>query len=217
MNAITIDFVSDIACPWCAVGLASLEKAIDKLRGEVQVTVRFQPFELNPLMPAEGEDIVAHLGKKYGMSKEQVAQSQEHIRQRGAEAGFTFNMQARKRITNTVDAHRLLHWAGTESGSEAQQRLKWALLEAYFTLGKDPSDHDDLLEAVKKAGLDTTSAAAILAGDTYLAEVREREKFYAAQGIHSVPSIIFNDRHLIQGGQPAAVFEQAIREIAAGA
>ncbi len=213
---IKIDFVSDIACPWCAVGLASLQKAIESVKDEVQIDLHFQPFELNPGMPAEGEDIVVHLSKKYGMSREQVEQSQEHIRQRGAEVGFTFNMQARTRITNTFDAHRLLHWAQVEAGAQPQERLKWALLEAYFTLGQDPSDHAVLLAAVNKAGLDAVAAAAVLDGDRYAADVRERMNFYTTQGIHSVPSIIFNDRHLIQGGQPAAVFEQAIREIAQG-
>ncbi len=217
MNTIKIDFVSDIACPWCAVGLAALQSAIDNVKDEVKVELHFQPFELNPTMPPEGEDIVEHLMKKYRMSPEQVAQNQEHIRQRGAEVGFTFNMSGRTRTYNTFDAHRLLHWAETEANMETQRMLKWALLEAYFTLGQDPSSHAVLLSAVEKAGMDTTRAASILADDTYLTEVREREKLYVSQGINSVPSVIFNGKHLIQGGQPAAVFEQAIRRIAADA
>ena len=214
MAALKIDFVSDIACPWCAVGLAALEQAIDKLKDEVQVTLHFQPFELNPTMPPEGQDIVEHLSQKYGMTAAQVAQNQEHIRQRGAEVGFTFNMDGRKRTYNTFDAHRLLHWAETEGAPDAQQRLKWALLDAYFTLGQDPSNHAVLIGAAEKAGLDTVRAAAILASDTYGDAVREREKSYLVKGIHSVPSIIFNDQHLLQGGQPAATFEQAIRRLA---
>ena len=217
MNTIKIDFVSDIACPWCAVGLAALESAIENVKDEIKVELHFQPFELNPAMPPEGEDIVEHLSKKYGMNAQQVAQNQEHIRQRGAEVGFTFNMSARTRTYNTFDAHRLLHWAETEADIETQQRLKWALLEAYFTLGQDPSSHVVLLDAAQKAGMDTVRAASILADDTYLTEVRERQQQYVSQGINSVPSVIFNDRHLIQGGQPADVFEQAIRRIAADA
>lgn len=214
MAALKIDFVSDIACPWCAVGLAALEQAIDKLKDEVQVTLHFQPFELNPTMPPEGQDIVEHLSQKYGMTAAQVAQNQEHIRQRGAEVGFTFNMDGRKRTYNTFDAHRLLHWAETEGAPDAQQRLKWALLDAYFTLGQDPSNHAVLIGAAEKAGLDKVRAAAILASGTYGDAVREREKSYLAKGIHLVPSIIFNDQHLLQGGQPAATFEQAIRRLA---
>ena len=133
MQTIKIDFVSDIACPWCAVGLASLREAIAKVKDEIQVELHFQPFELNPSMPIEGEDVVEHLSKKYRMSAEQVAQNQAHIRQRGAEAGFTFNMHGRTRIYNTFDAHRLLHWAEVELGAEAQHKLKWAFLETYFS------------------------------------------------------------------------------------
>ncbi|MEY3578913.1 MAG: hypothetical protein RI984_17 [Pseudomonadota bacterium] len=215
MQTIKIDFVSDIACPWCAVGLASLREAIDKVKDEIQVELHFQPFELNPAMPLEGEDVVEHLSKKYRMTAEQVAQNQAHIRQRGAEAGFTFYMNGRTRIYNTFDAHRLLHWAEVEVGAEAQHKLKWALLETYFTLGQNPSHHADLLLAVTRAGLDEKRAAEILQDDSYHAEVRAQEKFYTQQGISSVPSVIFNDQHLLQGGQPAAMFEQAIREIAA--
>ncbi len=217
MQTIKIDFVSDIACPWCAVGLASLREAIEKVKDEIQVELYFQPFELNPSMPIEGEDVVEHLSKKYRMTAEQVAQNQAHIRQRGAEAGFIFSMQGRSRIYNTFDAHRLLHWAEVEFGYEAQHKLKWALLETYFTLGQNPSNHADLLLAVTRAGFDAERAAVILRENTYEAEVRAQEKFYTSQGISSVPSVIFNDQHLMQGGQPAAMFEQAIREIAASA
>lgn len=165
-------------------------------------------------MPPEGQDIVEHLSQKYGMTAAQVAENQEHIRQRGAEVGFTFNMDGRNRTYNTFDAHRLLHWAETEGAPCTQQRLKWSLLDSYFTLGQDPSNHAVLIGAAEKAGLDTIRAAAILASDTYGAAVREREKAYLEKGIHSVPSIIFNDQHLLQGGQPAATFDQAIRRLA---
>ena len=193
METIKIDFVSDIACPWCAVGLASLREAIEKVKDEIQVELHFQPFELNPSMPIEGEDVVEHLSKKYRMTAEQVAQNQAHIRQRGAEAGFIFSMQGRSRIYNTFDAHRLLHWAEVEFGYEAQHKLKWALLETYFTLGQNPSNHADLLLAVTRAELDADRAAIILRENTYEAEVRAQEKFYTSQGISSVPSVIFND------------------------
>lgn len=213
MHTIKIDFVSDIACPWCAVGLAALEQAIDRVKDQVRVELHFQPFELNPKMPPEGQDIVEHLTQKYRMSAEQVAQNQEHIRERGADVGFRFNMDGRKRTYNTFDAHRLLHWAETEEQGSHQQALKWALLEAYFTEGQDPSSHAVLLDAVEKSGLDRLRAAAILAGDTYAADVREREQFYLSQGINSVPSVIFNEQHLIQGGQPVDTFEQALRQL----
>jgi predicted DsbA family dithiol-disulfide isomerase len=214
MNVIKIDFVSDIACPWCAVGLAALEQAIANVKDEVKVELHFQPFELNPKMPPEGQDIIEHLTEKYRMTAEQVAQNQDHIRQRGAELGFHFNMDGRKRTYNTFDAHRLLHWAESEEQGSRQHALKRALLEAYFTEGQDPSSHEVLLDAAEKVGLDRTRAAAILVSDTYSGAVREREQLYLSQGIHSVPSVIFNEKHLIQGGQPVETFEQALLQLA---
>ena len=212
MNPIKIDFVSDIACPWCAVGLASLEQAIDRVKDEVDVELHFQPFELNPQMGPEGEDVTDHLMRKYQISAEQVAQNQARIAARGAELGFTFNQ--RKRIVNTFDAHRLLHWAETEGKAGGQHKLKRALLEAYFTRGENPSDHAVLLDVVQRAGLDRARAAEVLSGEEFTDDVRQREQWYQSQGIHSVPSVIINDRYLVQGGQPVEMFEQALREVA---
>jgi len=212
MNTIKIDFVSDIACPWCAVGLASLEQAIDRVKDTVGVELHFQPFELNPQMGAEGEDVTEHLMRKYQISPEQVAQNQARIAARGAELGFTFNQ--RKRIVNTFDAHRLLHWAETEGQAGDQHRLKRALLEAYFTLGEDPSDHAVLLEVVQRAGLDRARAHQVLSGDEFSHAVREREQRFLSQGINSVPSVIINERYMVQGGQPVEMFEQALRQVA---
>ncbi len=216
MNPIKIDFVSDIACPWCAVGLASLEQAIERVKDEVAVELHFQPFQLNPNMPPEGEDIVEHLSRKYNLTPAQVEQNQQQIAERGAAVGFEFNMAGRKRTYNTFDAHRLLHWAG-EQGAGAQHRLKRALLGAYFTDGLDPSAASVLLQAVEKAGLDGKRAAEILSGDDYAALVRERQQLYLSQGIHSVPSLILNDRYLLQGGQPVEAFERALRQVTAEA
>ena len=207
-----IDFVSDVSCPWCAVGLASLEGALSRLNGQVGADLHFQPFELNPQMPPAGQDIVEHLSAKYGSSPEQIARNAEAIRVRGAEAGFTFGMGKRSRIYNTFDAHRLLHWAGLEG---CQTALKHALFQAYFTDGEDPSAHAVLVRLAVKVGLDAARAQAILTSDIYAKEVRERETFYREHGIDSVPAIIINDHHLIQGGQPTEVFERALRQIAA--
>ena len=207
-----IDFVSDVACPWCAVGLHSLEIALARLGDNVQVEMHFQPFELNPAMPPEGEDTVQHLSKKYGMSPEQLAQGREGLRQRGAEVGFTFG--ERPRVWNTFNAHRLLHWAGLEG---RQRELKHALLTAYHTNSENPGATDVLLRLAAEVGLDVERARAILASDQFTAEVRALERHYQELGIHSVPSIIINDQHLIQGGQPPDLFEQALRKIAATA
>ena len=209
-----IDFVSDIACPWCAVGLNSLERALERLGGVVPVELHFQPFELNPSMPPEGEDSTAHLTKKYGMPPEQLAQSRAALRERGAAVGFAFG--DRSRVWNTFDAHRLLHWAGQGGQAPGQQRaLKHALLAAYHTRGENPGSHEVLLRLAGEVGLDLERAAAILSSDTYAAEVRASEQHWQQLGINAVPAVIVDDQHLIQGGQPPEVFEQALRELAA--
>lgn len=212
-TALKIDFVSDVSCPWCVIGLKSLQQALGRLDGEVGATLHFQPFELNPGMGAEGQDIGEHIAEKYGASAEQMAQSREMIRERGAELGFRFEMGQRDRIYNTFDAHRLLHWAGLQSPGQ-QAALKQALFDAYFTQGANPGSHAVLVRAAVDAGLDGDAALAVLASEAYGADVRERERFYQQQGIHSVPAIIINDRHLISGGQSVDVFEQALRQIA---
>ncbi len=217
MNSIRIDFVSDIACPWCAVGLASLEQAIASVNDQASVEIHFQPFELNPHMGSEGEDIVEHLTHKYRISPEQVAVNQQRIAQRGAEVGFHFNQAGRKRIYNTFDAHRLLHWADADYGSESQHKLKRAMLEAYFTQGENPSNHEVLLDTVERAGLDRARAADILSNDEFRNEVRQSQQLYLSQGIQSVPAVIINERYLVEGGQPAEVFERALRQAAADA
>jgi predicted DsbA family dithiol-disulfide isomerase len=209
-----IDFVSDVSCPWCAIGLAALEQALRNVQGEVQAQLRFQPFELNPKLPAGGQDITEHLTQKYGSTAEQQAQSREAIRLRGEALGFTFRKEGRGRVYNTFDAHRLLHWAELQDPA-LQHALKKALLGAYFTDGKSPADREVLVAAAAQAGLDADQAREVLASDAYAVEVREREQFYLDNGIHAVPAVIINGRHLIQGGQPAEVFEQALRRIAA--
>ena len=209
---IKIDFVSDVACPWCAVGLKSLEAAMARVGEDLQVEMHFQPFELNPQMPAAGEDAVEHLTRKYGISAEQAAQNGEAIRARGATLGFEFRMDRRRHVYNTFDAHRLLHWAGLE-GPQRQLALKHALLRAYFTDGEDVSSVDTLARLAVEVGLEDARARQILASDEFAETVRQQESFYASQGITAVPSVIFNDRHLIQGGQPVELFEQALRQL----
>lgn len=207
-----IDFVSDISCPWCAIGLMALEQAAARLKNELALDLHFQPFELNPQMAPEGQDIAEHLQQKYGASPEQSQRNGAAIAARGAELGFTFGMDKARRIYNTFDAHRLLHWA-EERG--LQRALQHALFKVYFTDGQNPGSHEVLVRVAGEVGLDADEARELLASSRYADEVRQREQFYQQQGIHSVPAIIINDRHLIQGGQPVDVFEQALRQIAA--
>ena len=210
--SLRIDFVSDVVCPWCAIGLASLEEALGRVGDEVAADIHFQPFELNPQMGPEGEDIVEHLSRKYGMAETQVAANQEAIRERGAALGFVFDMDKRQRTWNTFDAHRLLHWAGLEG---RQRELKHALLRAYFTEGRNVSDQATLAEIAAGAGLSADRARDILAGDAYADEVRRDEQYFLQAGIQAVPAIILDRRHLVSGGQPPEVFEQALRQVAA--
>ncbi|MBN3751390.1 DsbA family oxidoreductase [Paraburkholderia sp. Tr-20389] len=205
-----IDFVSDIACPWCAIGLSSLRLALSRFGDAVDAQIVMHPFELNPQMGPEGEKIVDYLGKKYGRTPAEIEETQAMIRERGASVGFAFG--PRTHVYNTFDAHRLLHWAGIEG---KQLPLKLALLQAYHGDGKDPSHHEVLVEAAQSVGLDAGKARAVLSGTDYADEVRAEEREYQAMGIQSVPSIIFNQRYLVTGGQPVESFEQVIQQILA--
>jgi len=218
-TALKIDFVSDVSCPWCVIGLQALDQALARVGGDITAELHFQPFELNPGMAPEGQEITEHITQKYGITPAQAAANRENIRARGAELGFKFSMAdepggGRHRIYNTFDAHRLLHWAELE-GAGKQKALKEALFKAYFTDGQSPASHEVLARVAGEVGLDAARAREILASSAYADEVREREQFYQSQGIHSVPAVIINERHLISGGQPVEVFEQALRQIAA--
>jgi len=207
-----IDFVSDVACPWCVIGLRGLEQALANAADAVEADIAFQPFELNPRMPAVGQNLVEHITEKYGSTVEQSAASRAMIQSRGAEVGFTFNMSDESRIYNTFDAHRLLHWAGTVG---RQQELKLALFRANFTDGANVSDHGVLVETAVASGLDADQAREVLASGRYAEEVRNAEREWTSRGIRSVPAIVINGKWLISGGQPAEAFEQALRGIAA--
>jgi predicted DsbA family dithiol-disulfide isomerase len=208
-HRLDIAFVSDVACPWCAIGLASLDQAIARLGSEVETALRVEPFELNPDMGPEGAEVVQYLARKYGRTPEQVAQAQARIRERGAAVGFSFGV--RKHVWNTFDAHRVLHWAGLEGHALP---LKRALLRAYHGEGRNPGAPDVLAELAGAVGLDATRARSIAEGDEFASAVRERERHWLQRGIAAVPTVVVNDRHLIEGAQPPEAFEQALRQIA---
>jgi predicted DsbA family dithiol-disulfide isomerase len=206
-----IDYISDIACPWCAVGLAGLEEALRRTADVVTAQIHLQPFELNPGMRPEGENLEELLGSRYGGAPAQMAQMRETVRSRAAEVGFVINQNEASRIYNTFDGHRLLHWAH-ESGR--QLALKQALFKANFTDNQNVSDHEILVAAAAAAGLDPQQAREVLASDRYAREVRQAEQLWNARGIRSVPGVVINGQWLISGGQPPEAFEQALREIA---
>jgi len=209
-----IDFVSDVACPWCAIGLSSLERALADIGDDIgEVELHMQPFELNPTMEPEGVDATEYLTSKYGLSKEQFAANRARIVERGAAEGFAFG--PRTHIWNTFDAHRLLFFAGAEGPSGSQRALKRALVTAYHGQGRNPGAHEVLLELAGKEGLDVERARQVLDRGEYADEVRQAERFWQELGITGVPAVIINRKHLISGGQPHEVFERALREIAA--
>jgi predicted DsbA family dithiol-disulfide isomerase len=164
-------------------------------------------------MDAAGADAGEYLKAKYGMGDAQLAQNRAVIRERGAAVGFQFG--DRLRVWNTFDAHRLLHWAGLQPQPGAQRRLNHALQQAYHGEGRNPGDPAVLLDIVGALGLDLASAREVVNSDRYALEVRAAEQHWQRAGIRSVPAVVINDRHLISGGQPPEVFEQALRQIAA--
>jgi predicted DsbA family dithiol-disulfide isomerase len=210
---IKIDYVSDIACPWCAVGLGNLNQAITQLSDKANFEVHFHPFELNPNMPLGGQDAIEHLTEKYGLTVEQVKANQANIRLKASEAGFKFHPEGRKRVYNTFDAHRLLHWAGQEFGLEKQAILKKELLNTYFCLAVNLDDQKNLLDAVTRSGLDQDRAQEVLTSKEFANEVRAAEALYINAGISSVPSIILNDQYLLQGAQPPESFINAFEQL----
>jgi predicted DsbA family dithiol-disulfide isomerase len=206
-HRLDIAFISDVACPWCAIGLASLDKALARLGGEVEATVRVEPFELNPDMGPEGAEVVPYLARKYGRTPEQVAEAQARIRERGAAVGFSF--AARTHVWNTFDAHRVLHWAGLEGRALELER---ALLRAYHGEGRNPGAADVLVDLAGAVGLDAARAKSIAEGDEFASEVRERERYWQQRGVAGVPHVVVNDRYVIEGAQPPEVFERTFRQ-----
>ncbi|MBO1255968.1 DsbA family oxidoreductase [Alteromonas sp. 5E99-2] len=210
MSQLQIDIISDVSCPWCIVGYKGLEKALTNLQGKLDASIQWHAFELSPDMPKEGQLLSDYMTERYGVTKEQSDQNREALLKRGSDVGFEFVYSDEKRIYNTFDAHRLIFWAKSQG---KQTELKLALFTLYFQNMGDPSDHLSLLDTVESVGLDTTEAKRILDGDMYTQEVREEQKKFASMGITSVPSVVVNNKYLIQGGQPADVFEKTLLKI----
>jgi predicted DsbA family dithiol-disulfide isomerase len=209
--SVSIDFISDVVCPWCALGATALEQAIENVAGEVSVELTYKPFELNPNMPAEGEKAVEHLMRKYGRTAQDVANGKAMQIERGNAIGFKFDLEKRTHFYNTFDAHRLLLWALEEG---RQVALKKILLRAYFSEGANPSDRQTLARLAAEAGLNEERAREVLASDAFANEVRELEEFYRQHGINSVPAMVLNGRHLVSGSQSVEYYEQVLRQMA---
>lgn len=208
---VSIDFVSDVMCPWCALGAVALQQAIANLADEVTVELAFKPFELNPDMPPEGENAVEHMMRKYGRTLAEVTARNVMVIDRGNALGFRFDLAKRTHFYNTFDAHRLLLWAAVEG---RQVALKHILFKAHFSDGENISSHDTLVRLAGEAGLSTARAQGVLDSGEFAVEVRELEDFYPRRGINSVPAMVMNGRHLVAGSQSVEEYEQAIRQIA---
>lgn len=208
-----IDFVSDIACPWCAVGLAGLRQALARLDGTLIADIHLQPFELDPEMPHEGANAADRLKRKYGMDDAQLEANRRTIRERAAAVGVDIRHDADTRSWNTFDAHRLLHWAGQIDHDKALA-LKERLFQAYFSDNENVAEHGVLVRLADEIGLDGAAARGMLAGSDGAEEVRALEQDWQRAGVHSVPATIVNGKYLISGGQPPEQFERILHDIA---
>lgn len=211
MQTLRIDLVSDVACPWCAIGYRRLEQALETLKGEIDVELFWQPFELNRDMPPEGEPILEHLCRKYGKDAASMEQSQREIMKVAEELGLNFRGALERRANNTFAAHRVLTWAGTQNQETA---LQLALFDAYFGEAKNPADPEVLREKAIEVGLDGDIAEAIARSDQYADEVRAAEQQFMEAGVSAVPGLILDGRYLISGAQPPEVLVDALRQVA---
>lgn len=211
MQNLRIDLVSDVACPWCAIGYRRLEQALETLEGEVDVELVWQPFELNPDMPPEGEPILEHLCRKYGLDAASVERTQGEMMALAEQLGLNFRGARERRAHNTFDAHRVLAWAA-EQGRETALQL--ALFDAYFGEAKRPSDPAVLREKAELVGLDGAAAEAVARSDRYADTVRAAERRFMEAGVSAVPGFVLDGRYLISGAQPADALADAIRRAA---
>jgi len=211
MNTLKIDIVSDIACPWCAIGYARLERAMALLGEELSFSIEWHAFELNPDPSAAGEPILQALSRKYGRSPAEMEASQADMMEVAAGLGLDFSRMQERRTCNTFDAHRLVQWAGEQG---RQTDMKKAFFDAYFGRAEDVSDTVVLVRCVESTGLDGEVAKGILASDEYAEAVRADEAYWQQAGISAVPAFIVNRRYMIQGAQEPDTLVQAFREIA---
>lgn len=207
-----IDIVSDVVCPWCTIGFKRLQKAISELGIEDQVEIEWQPFELNPDMPVEGQNIIEHISEKYRATLEQQKESQEHMTEIGKELGFTFDYFDEMRMVNTFDAHVLLDYA---QAFGKQTELNMRLTTAFFSERKDVSDRNVLKRALLDVGLNAEEALAELDKEEARYNIRSKQGYWKNMGVNSVPTIVFNNKSGITGAQPVDTFKQVLSEFIA--
>ncbi len=207
-----VDLVSDVVCPWCIIGYKQFEKALAERADQIELELHWHPFELNPQMPAEGQDLREHLAGKYGTTPEQSRGARQRLTDIGDSLGFTFNYADDMRMVNTFRAHQLLHWAAEQG---LQTELKLGLFEAFFSRGEDVSDEVVLIAAAERAGLDGKLAAEVLADGRYAQAVREDQRQWIEQGIQAVPTFIINEQYMVQGAQESEAFGRMMDKLLA--
>jgi predicted DsbA family dithiol-disulfide isomerase len=210
--SLRIDIVSDVVCPWCVIGYKQLEKALAAMPGEFDVSLHWQPFELNPHMPPAGQDLREHLAEKYGATVGQGRATRQRLVELGESLGFSFDYFDGMRIVNTFRAHQLLHWAATRG---RQTELSVALFEAFFSRREDVSDDDALARAAARAGLPAADALAVLGDQRYAGAVRAAQRLWLERDVHAVPSFFFNGRFNVPGAQEADTFVRLLRRLRA--
>lgn len=219
MSKVAVDIWSDVMCPWCAVGYTQFAKAVNQLKGEVDVDIRWMPFELNPDLPPEGKDQQKHLAEVYGRTPEDVAAMRAQMQATAERAGFPMawtgeGPEPPAMMWNTFAAHKLLRWALAEQGAEAQTRLKVALLKAHFQQRRNVSDREVLLDVAEAEGFDRARAAEALADEALAAATRIEEERGRRAGINSVPSFVVDGKYLIQGAREPADYANMLRQVA---
>ncbi|MGC1497329.1 MAG: DsbA family oxidoreductase [Sulfitobacter sp.] len=205
---VQVDIVSDVMCPWCVVGFKQLEQALAEVG--VGANIRWHPFELNPAMPPEGQNLGEHIAEKYGLPPEQSVANRKRVSDLGADLGFAFNFDADTQVVNTFEAHQLLDWAQSKG---LQHPLKLALFKAHFTDGRDVSKNDVLIEVASSVGLDAEEAREVLKSQDHAKEVRKRQEFWSSRGITGVPSMVFDGRYLLTGAQGAQNYAEMVKKV----
>lgn len=204
-----IDIVSDVVCPWCIVGYTQLKQALDATGTAHEI--HWHPFELNPEMPPEGQNLGEHITEKYGSTREQSQENRARLTNLGAGLGIEFNFADDMRMYNTFNAHQLIHWSDTQGYGNA---LEQALFSAYFTHRRDLSDIDVLAAIAGETGLDATEAKAVLEDQRHAGEVRQKESFWVQQGIRGVPAMVFDRKHLVTGAQGTDNYTSILNQLA---
>ena len=210
VTPLQVDIVSDVVCPWCIIGYKQLQKALGIMPGQFDVTIRWHPFELNPRMPEEGQNLREHLSQKYGSTVEQSKVAKARLMGLGESLGFTFDYFDEMRMVNTFRAHQLLHWAGKQG---RQTELKLALFDAFFSLRQNVSDGQVLAATADRVGLSVTEALAVAEDGRYAQAVREEQQIWLDKEVHAVPTFLFNEKYMVSGAQEAETFVRFLNKI----